>query len=225
MEEIYNIPNSIYIYNEKNIKNSIKFNELKKFIIDNFGISKIKIITLKENIVIIDGIILNLYSTNKKFLTLPYSKEKNICHIIITEKIFVTLDDFKKPHIRPVIFSEPSIISIPGIVEGPAKPKEYYIYKEKYTRIGIWELKKDEVKEKFKGKFIDYKDKRITNVMKGYISQALFFYITGNPFCEDKNCRVFNSHWQKDLIHSQIESGKFCKVHKKIMEKMKNRGI
>ncbi|MCL5408596.1 MAG: hypothetical protein M1135_01025 [Candidatus Omnitrophica bacterium] len=219
--EDYNIPETVYIYNE-GIKH-IKFQELKKFILDNSGIHKVRIIRLKEKLVLVNGIILNLSSTNKKFWILPYSRDKNICHVIITEKIFATLDEFKKPHIRPALFSEPSIISIPGIVEGPAKPKEYYTYKERYMRVGIWELKKDEIKEKFKGEFIDYKDKRITEVLKGYISQALFFYVTGYPFCEDKDCRGFNSHWQKDLIHSQIESGKFCKTHKKIIEKIKNK--
>ena len=69
--------------------------------------------------------------------------------------------------------------------------------------------------KRFKTRFIDYGDRRMTEVLKGYVSQALFFHITGNPFCEKRYCRLFNSHWQEGLIHSQVKVGKFCRHHKK----------
>ncbi len=87
--------------------------------------------------------------------------------------------------------------------------------------MGVWELKAPQVKKRFKGRFIDYGDRRLTKVLKGYIVQAIFFYITGDPFCEKKACRLYNAHWQKDLIYAQIKHGKFCKYHKKLLEKMK----
>ena len=76
-------------------------------------------------------------------------------------------------------------------------------------------------KGKFKGKFIDYKDRRSNEVLKGYIAQALFFHITGEPFCSQKNCRLYNAHWQEDLIFSQIKSGEFCAKHRKVLSKIK----
>ena len=78
----------------------------------------------------------------------------------------------------------------------------------------MWALEEPEVKKEFKSRFIDYGDKRLNDVLKGYISQAIFFYMTGEPFCEQKKCRLFNSHWQEDLIHSQVKIGKFCPAHK-----------
>jgi len=61
-------------------------------------------------------------------------------------------------------------------VEGPAKPKEYYLYKQKYIQLGIWDTEEAGLKERFKNRFIDYGDKRMNEVLKGYIAQALFLH-------------------------------------------------
>jgi hypothetical protein len=47
-------------------------------------------------------------------------------------------------------------------------------------------------------------------------------YQTGEAFCDKTECRLFNAHWQKDLIYSQLENGKLCERHQKILEKMTN---
>jgi hypothetical protein len=146
---------------------------------------------------------------------------RDVCHIVLTDKIFATFDKDGRLHIRASIYSIPSVISTAGIVEGPAKPREFYIYKQRYSSLGIWPCKEEEVKQKFRGQFIDYQDKRIKEVIKGYIAQALFFYIIGNPFCNKKLCRLYNVHWQKDLIYSQIKKGTFCRYHKALLEKIK----
>lgn len=176
---------------------------------------------MKKEIVVTRGLLFDFLATQKNLENLGYSKIKNACHIILTNKLFATLDIDNRPHIRVSIYGYPSVISTSGIVEGPAKPKEYYLYKQKYSQLGIWETEEAKVKQKFRGRFIDYQDKRMPEVLKGYIAQALFFYITQNPFCEKKNCRLYNAHWQEGLIYSQIKSGKFCFRHQKILEKIK----
>ena len=218
--ELFGIPKSIYLYNE-GIK-GIDSIELKKFIRDNFGKIKIQLVKLKEKVVHTRGLLFDFIGTQIAFSALGYSEIKDSCHIILTSKIFATLDEYKKPHIRASIYSFPSIISTSGIVEGPAKPKEYYIYKQKYTQLGIWDREQSKIRKKFKGRFIDYQDKRMTETLKGYLAQALFFYIIGEPFCKEKSCRLFNAHWQEDLICSQIKSGRFCKEHKGVLKKIKN---
>ncbi|MDP3732467.1 MAG: hypothetical protein Q8R31_05575 [Candidatus Omnitrophota bacterium] len=167
------------------------------------------------------GLLFDFVATQKAFFHLRYSKKSNACHIILTNRLFATLDVDKRPHIRAAIFSYPCIISASGIVEGPAKPKEYYLYKQKYTQLGIWDIEEAKIKKKFKGRFIDYADKRMNEVLKGYVAQALFFYITGEPFCPDKSCRLYNAHWQEELIYAQIKSGEFCAAHKKILKEIK----
>ena len=139
-------------------------------------------------------------------------------HIIFTNRLFATWDEGNnRYHVRTSIYSIPSVISTTGLVEGPAKPREYYLIKQQYERVG---MDLTELKNKFKGSFIDYEDKRLTEVIKGYVMQAVFYFLTGNPFCQDKGCRLYNAHWQEELIFAQLESGyEFCQRHTEILKK------
>ena len=145
--------------------------------------------------------------------TIPRGEYSLECaHIIFTNRLFATWDDSdKRYHLRTSVYGIPSIISTTGLVEAPAKPREYYLFKQQYERLG-----KDttELNDIFKGRFIDYEDERLTEVMKGYVMQTVFYSLTGAPFCEDKGCRLYNAHWQEELIFAQLESGyEFCQRH------------
>lgn len=223
MANSLNIPTYLYIYNE-GVK-GIDLKELTNFIKNNFGNIPVKLIKLKERIVQTKGLLFDPLGTAPIFLKRRVDKNGRCpyfnCHIILTDKLFATFDEEKKLHIRASIYGFPSIISISGVVEGPAKPRDYYIYKDRYLKLGTWALEEPKVKRLFKGRFIDYGDKRLTDVLKGYISQALFFHIIGEPFCAKRGCRLFNAHWQEDLTYSQIKVGKFCPVHKRFLEEVK----
>jgi len=80
----------------------------------------------------------------------------------------------------------------------------------------------EEIKEKYKGEFLEYNDSRISEIIEGYILQAIMYYETGDPFCEDKECRLFNAHWQKELFYSQLENKKLCNKHQKSIKKLTN---
>ncbi len=137
-------------------------------------------------------------------------------HIFFTNRLFATWDDSnKRYHLRTSVYSSPSIISTSGLIEAPAKPREYYLLRQQYEILG-----KDltELKERFNGSFIDYEDRRLTEVAKGYALQAAFYLLTGDPFCEDKGCRLYNAHWQEELIFAQLESGyEFCQRHARLL--------
>ena len=139
-------------------------------------------------------------------------------HIIFTNKLTCTYDygDFRY-HGRSVICSNPSIISTSGMVEAPAKSREYYldIMKAKSQALDLKPIKK-----KHQNAFLDYHDKRTSKIIEGYLLQAIFYYITGEPFCENLDCRLNNAHWQKDLLYSQLEFGKLCGKHHSILEKL-----
>ena len=143
-------------------------------------------------------------------------------HIVFTNQLIATWEeDDSRYHSRSSVYGFPSIISTAGIVEAPAKPREFYLMKQQYGIIGRDDLALTEFKNKFEGRFIEYNDPRMTEVCKGYTAQALFFHITGEPFCEDKGCRLFNAHWQAELIHSQIESPyEFCEKHVNILHNL-----
>lgn len=169
-----------------------------------------------QNITYYDGFELQ----NALGKTIPKNElGENIFHVIFTNKFTCTYDhnDYRY-HGRALIASNPSIISTTGIIEAPAKPREYYIELITKSRQGV---NLDTLKEKYKGTFLEYHDSRLSKIVEGYFLQALFFYETAQPFCDDKECRLYNAHWQKDLLYSQLETEGICKTHKEILEKIR----
>ena len=139
-------------------------------------------------------------------------------HIVITNRLMCTFDENDgRYHARAIICANPTIISTTGIIEAPAKSREYYFETMalKTQGLGI-----ESVKEKHRGKFLDYNDKRLTTVVEGYLLQAIFYNITGESFCDNVECRLYNAHWQTDLLFSQIKIRKLCKKHKEILSNL-----
>lgn len=199
----------LYLYDENCSLNLVPIN---KFLEKTFKVSVV--IKKAKDIVVTKGLLLNLSETQKK-IAQKYA-------IIITRRLIATIDDTdKRIHLRSSVFAYPSVISLSGAVEAPAKPREYYLAKESLTGSGLWELEEAQLKQKLKGRFIDYEDKRLIEVVKGLAAQAMFFYLTGEPFCKSKNCRLFNAHWQEELIYSQVKNRKFCARHRRVLEKLK----
>ncbi len=144
-------------------------------------------------------------------------------HMVFTNRLFGTWDKGdRRYHARVSVYGFPSIISTSGVVEAPAKPKEFYIQRKALIASGMArELVEVELKSKFNKRFIDYNDERLTEIAKGYTMQAFFYHTTLNPFCDDKNCRLFNAHWQEDMIHAQLEGENFCEKHRRTLEEIK----
>ncbi len=118
--------------------------------------------------------------------------------IMLTNRLFATWDDGdRRYHLRTSIYGSPSLFSTTGLIQAQARPREYYVLKQGYARLG---RDVGEIKNRLNFNVIDYKDKRLTEVSKGYIMQAVFYSLTGNPFCEDKGCRLYNAHWQEELL-------------------------
>ena len=116
------------------------------------------------------------------------------------------------------VYGIPSLISTTGIVEAPAKPKEFYLLKQQYGLLGGENSTIQKLKEKFKGRFIDYEDERLTEIMKGYVMQAIFFQAVGDPFCDHKGCRLYNAHWQEEVIEAQLGAQyELCEKHQKML--------
>lgn len=148
-------------------------------------------------------------------------KKMDFMHIVFTNRLFATFDENdKRFHARVIVCGYPSIISTSGIVEAPAKPKGYYAAKQKLGAIGLEAI--EAIKEQYKGEFIDYDDERLTEVMKGYAMQAMFHHMFNEPFCENKNCRLFNAHWQSEVMEAQLKGDRFCARHQEMLEKVKH---
>ena len=145
-----------------------------------------------------------------KFIPVDESNQ-DVLSIIFTNKLTCTFDESdSRYHARALIGTNPAIISTTGIIEAPAKPKEYYL--ELMTNFSEENIEK--IKEKYKGEFLEYNDPRLSEVVESYLLQMIMYYETGDAFCEEKECRLYNAHWQKDLLYTQL-SKKFCKKHEK----------
>ena len=138
----------------------------------------------------------------------------SILHLIFTNQLIASFDqNDKRYHLRTGIYGLPNIISASGLIEALAKPREYYLKQQ----LGEDSLT---LKQEFKGQIIDYQDTRIAQLLKGYCLQALFYQIEGRAFCEDKNCCLYNAHWQQEAIRIQIESAnQLCPKHLETISK------
>ncbi len=135
----------------------------------------------------------------------PGELTENGFHAVITGRLLGTYGS-RRYHARVVISGFPSFVSTSGLVEGPARPREYYFLKAEFIRSG-----KDlsELDEAFRGKFVDYEDQRITKITGSYVLQPLLHHFSGKEFCENSRCVLFNSHWQKEVLDIQY-SGVLC---------------
>jgi len=136
-------------------------------------------------------------------------------HIAFTNRTIATWDeDDRRYHLRTVILGLPAIISTTGLVEAPAKPREFYLAQQQLGSAMPSEMIHAALKDQFRGQFLDHDDPRMTEVAKGYVMQALVYQLTGEAFCPDPDCRLFNAHWQAELLRAQLGGPpEYCPRH------------
>jgi len=157
-----------------------------------------------------------LFLKNVCYELIPKSEKKlGFAHIIFLNRLFATFEENDRYHARAIILGFPSLISAQGIVEAPAKPKEYYLIKT-----GSPQMPPEVLKSRFEGRFLDYGDERLTEAAKGYALQAIFYQLFGEAFCENKSCRLYNAHYQEELINVQLKKRKheLCKKHASMLK-------
>lgn len=142
-------------------------------------------------------------------------------HLVITSRLLATYDtDDRRYHARAVILGYPAIISTSGIVEAPAKPPEFYLQRR---LLGEDPLAEAQLKQKLRQKILDYGDVRMGEVLKGYALQVLFYQLFGEAFCEEKRCRLYNAHWQEELIEAQFSEPELCLRHEAMLKQWKEK--
>ena len=150
------------------------------------------------------------------------SRERNLSflHIVFTNQFFGTWGEDGRYHLRVAVYGAPNLISTTGLVEALSKPREFYLLKQHYAGLGMsdaltgWEKQLGE-------RVLRHGDSRLTEVMKGYVMQALFYHVTGDPFCSDKSCRLHNAHWHEEAIAAQMGGAyEFCPRHEAILAQL-----
>ena len=153
----------------------------------------------------------------------PSEVRLNRVHLVFTNRMLGTWDEGdRRYHLRAIMLGIPAVISTTGLVEAPAKPREFYLARQQLGRTARAELAHALLKEQFKGQFLDHDDARLAEVVKGYAMQAMVYQIAGEAFCDNRECRLFNAHWQAELLRAQLGGEReYCARHEEMLARMR----
>ena len=144
-------------------------------------------------------------------------------NIVFTNQLIGTWDDTdRRYHARTVVCGSPAMLSLSGMVAAPARSRDYYLARQGAAAIGLDGEEAQQVAGSFADDYLEYDDSRLTEVVKGYVMQAIVYRLTGEPFCGDPQCRLFNAHRQSELLEAQLGGNDFCERHSALFEAVKD---
>lgn len=133
--------------------------------------------------------------------------------VVVMDRALATWGNDGRWHKRVCVLGEPSLISVPGLYEAPAKPREYYKEKQRYALIQGDAPPREVLENEVEGDFLIENDPRTTEALKGIVLQAVDYWLTGDAFCDMEGCRLYNAHHQEELVEAQLREPKFCSRH------------
>jgi len=150
----------------------------------------------------------------------PAERRLSAVHLLFTQQLIGTFDeDDRRYHARVIVAGFPALISVSGLVEAPARPRAYYLAQQQFAALGQSETGAALARAELAGRFLEHGDPRTTEALKGYALQAVFYQWTGEAFCEEVHCRLFNAHWQEELLQAQRgEGAELCPRHQRQLE-------
>ncbi|MDY6779721.1 MAG: DUF6775 family putative metallopeptidase [Halobacteria archaeon] len=135
-------------------------------------------------------------------------------HVALVDRALATWGDHDgRWHKRVNVLGQPALVSVPGLYEAPAKPEEYYKQKQKHALVSGDAPPREVLENEVEGEFLVEDDPRTTEALKGYVLQAVEYRETGEAFCDDEGCRLYNAHRQPGVIRAQLEEPEFCDEH------------
>ncbi|WP_254862532.1 DUF7001 family protein [Halovivax gelatinilyticus] len=135
-------------------------------------------------------------------------------HVILLDRALGTWGDHDgRWHKRVNVLGHPTLLSVPGLYEAPAKPEAYYKAKQKHAMLSGDSPPREVLENQIDGDFLVEDDPRTTDALKGYVLQAVHYASTGTAFCEDEQCRLYNAHYHEDLVAAQLQGTEFCATH------------
>lgn len=140
-------------------------------------------------------------------------------NLVVTDRLMATVGEDGRPHARVNLMSEPYILSTSGLVEGPARPRDYYLARRAAAGTGLEALAEAQAREEHAGRFLEYDDPRLAHVAVGPALQCVLHFAVGEPFCADPACMLYNAHWQEELLRAQLGGG-LCRRHREILEEL-----
>ncbi len=136
-------------------------------------------------------------------------------HIILLDRHVGTWGEHDgRWHKRIAVLGQPTLVSVPGLAEAPAKPESYYELKQKHALVSGDTPPREVLESAIDEDVLVPGDPRTTEALKGYLLAAVHFLRTGEAFCEDPSCRLYNGHRHGEVIRAQLESPEFCESHR-----------
>ncbi|GAB7017886.1 DUF7001 family protein [Halostagnicola bangensis] len=144
----------------------------------------------------------------------PEERSLETLHVAILDRAIGTWGDHDgRWHKRVNVPGQPGIVSVPGLYEAPAKPESYYKEQQRHAMLSGDTPPREVLENRVEGDFLIENDPRTTDALCGYVLQTVHYLLTGEPFCEEESCRLFNAHYHEDLIEAQLREPEFCKAH------------
>lgn len=163
----------------------------------------------------IGGILYDAHRLTERLRATIEPGTRDSLSIVFTDRLIGT-HGMDRYHARTVYMGHPSIVSTSGTVEAPAKPKDFY--RKKTTATGE-NVPAEIAKQELDADFLEHGDPRVTEVAKGLVLQDAVYRATGEAFCDDADCRLYNAHHQDELLAAQLD-GELCDRHEEIVKKL-----
>lgn len=140
------------------------------------------------------------------------SSDEDTLSVVLLDRVLGTWGGDGRWHKRVAVLGRPTLVSVPGLYEAPAKPEEYYKEKSKYAMAG-GVPPREYLENKVEGDFLVEDDPRTTDALKGYVLAGCHYTETGEAFCEDPDCRLYDAHRQEGVVRAQLREPEFCEDH------------
>ncbi|AGN00582.1 hypothetical protein L593_03155 [Salinarchaeum sp. Harcht-Bsk1] len=135
-------------------------------------------------------------------------------HVALLDRAIGTWGDHDgRWHKRVAVLGQPAIVSVPGLYEAPAKPEAYYKEKQRHALLSGDSPPREVLENQVEGDFLIEDDPRTTEALCGYVLAAFHLLDTGEAFCDAEGCRLFDAHYQADLVDAQLREPEFCDAH------------
>lgn len=140
----------------------------------------------------------------------PGASRRGALHVMVTDLLVGTYDDADaRYHARPVVASNPSILSTASAVWGPARSRRYYAEAMAARAAGSGG---EAVEAAHAREHLVEGDARMAAAIAGYAMQAAMYALAGEAFCADARCCLYDAHWQSEVL-SAVAPGRLCARH------------
>jgi len=148
-------------------------------------------------------------------------EEEGACHIVFTARLFGTWGaEDRRWHAHTSLYGQPNVVSTSGLVQAPARPREYYEAQQLGTgRMVPREVVEAELRQRLSDRMLVPDDARLSRVATGYALQSLASCLTGSPFCSAPTCPLYNARRQEELIRAQCsDESCLCADHRALFD-------